>query len=471
MTDVPILDYAFLAFESEASPKHVAGLQIFELPQRATDDFVARLVQKIKDVKPNSPFNQKLKSQMTGMPQWIEDTDLSLDDHIIHESVPKPHTMAALLERIEVLHADGLDRSGPLWQLYIFEHVEERRFAIYFKVHHAYMDGISLSQRTMSALSEKRSKRGIGTFWGVDRAEHHKVREHLMSDLFGTAKSAGRAALVLPALAKLGLKHGLRMLHLGGDELPVPFTAPRTAFNTPLTRRRSIAVVDLPLDRVQSIARHAAVTVNDVLLELCDRALTRYLDDHGGAPDAPLVAQMPVSLRRPDVEQGNQITIAILELGSKESNPVRRLQEIHAHATDVKHEFSAMTPETAEAYTVLMQSVAQLAESIGASSIMPPLGNVVISNLIGPKKQLYLCGAPLLALYPISTIAPGLALNITIYTYKDTLHAGIVAGHSAIPDLEPIAANLRLALDELETAMGLVPEQKRPQAKKKPAQR
>ncbi len=302
MTDVPILDYAFLAFETEASPKHVAGLQIFELPKRAPGDFVARLVQKLKDVKPEPPFNQKLKSRIVGMPQWIEDTDLSSDDHIFVESVPKPYTMAALLRRIEELHAESLDRAAPLWQLYVFERLEGGRFATYFKVHHAYMDGISLSQRSMTAYSEDPDLGDISTFWGVDRGEHHKVREHLISDLFGTAKSAGRAALVLPALAKLGLKHGLRMLHLGGDELPVPFTAPRTAFNTPLTPRRSVAVVDLPFDRVHNIAQHATVTVNDVLLELCDQAMTRYLDDHGGAPDEPLVAQMPVSLRRPDVE-------------------------------------------------------------------------------------------------------------------------------------------------------------------------
>ncbi len=148
---------------------------------------------------------------------------------------------------------------------------------------------------------------------------------------------------------------------------------------------------------------------------------------------------------------------------------MHRLQDIHAHAADVKHQFAAMTPETAETYTVLMQSAAQLGDSTGASHIMPPLGNVVISSVIGPRKQLYLCRAPLLAIYPISTIAPGLALNITMYTYMNTLHVGIVAGHSAIPDLEPIAANLRSALDELETAMGLTPKQKRPRAKKKPA--
>ena len=469
MTDVPVLDYAFLAFETEASPKHVAGLQVFELPEHAPGDFVAQLVLKVKDARLEAPFNQKLKSRMVGIPQWVEDAELDLDDHVFVESVPEPHTMAALLDRIEELHAESLDRSAPLWQLTVFEHLEGRRFATYFKVHHAYMDGISLSQRTVTALSENPDVDDLGTFLGVNHAEHRKVRDHLMSNLFGGAKRVGTAALVLPALAKLGLKHGLRMLHLGGNELPVPFTAPRTAFNTALTARRSVAVVDLPLDRVHNVAQHAAVTVNDVLLELCDQALTRYLDVHEGAPDTPLIAQMPVSLRRPDLEQGNQITIALLELGSKETNPVRRLQDIHAHATDVKHEFAAMTPETAEAYTVLMQSVAQLGESVGAGRIMPPLGNVVISNVIGPRKPLYLCGAPLLAIYPISTIGPGLGLNITMYTYRDTLHVGIVAGHTAIPDLEPIAANLRSALDEIEVAMGLAPKPKRPRAKKKPA--
>ncbi len=467
MTDISILDYAFLAFESEASPKHVAGLQIFELPELAPDDFVAELVNKLKSIRPEPPFNQKLKSPLIGMPQWVEATDLDLDDHVFYESVPKPHTLAKLLKRIEVLHAETLDRSDPLWQLHIFDHLDKRHFAVYFKVHHAYMDGISLSQRSMVALSENPDSEDNEAPWGIDNLEHQKVRKHLISDLIGTAKSAGRAALVLPALAKLGLKHGLRMLHLGGDDLPIPFTAPRTAFNSPLTPERSIAVLDLPLDRLHNIARHAAVTINDVLLELCDQAMTRYLDEHGGAPDEPLVAQMPVSLRRPDVEQGNQITIAILELGSKETNPVRRLQDIHAHASDVKHEFTDMTPETAETYTLLMQSVAQLGETLGAGRILPPLGNVVISNVIGPRKQLYLCGAPLLAIYPISTIAPGLALNITMYTCKNTLHVGLVAGQSAIPDLEPIAAYLRTALDDLETAMGLKPKRKRARPKKK----
>jgi hypothetical protein len=189
--------------------------------------------------------------------------------------------------------------------------------------------------------------------------------------------------------------------------------------------------------------------------------MTRYLDELGEAPDEPLIAQMPVSLRRPGVDRGNQISIAIVELGSREANPMRRLQDIHAKAASVKHEFGSMSPETGEVYTLLMQAFAQFGESTGTGRIMPPLGNVVVSNMAGPRKPLYHRGAPLLATYPISTIAPGLALNITVYSYVDTLHVGLVAGQSAIPDLEPIADYMAAALDELESAMDIKPARKK----------
>jgi WS/DGAT/MGAT family acyltransferase len=469
MTDVPILDYAFLAFESEASPKHVAGLQVFALPEGAPDDFVATMVDRTRQIQPEAPFNQKLEIPLIGMPKWVEDTELDLDRHVFYEQAPEPGTLRALFGRLEELHAEKLDRSIPLWQLHIFDHLEDRRFAVYFKVHHAYMDGLSLSQRSLGVLSEDPEADDTSVPWAAVDDEHESTRKDLVSELLDFAASTGRAALILPALTRLGMKHGLRLLDFGGEDLPVPFTAPRTAFNTPLTPERSIAVLDLPLERLRRVARFAAVTVNDVLLELCDRAMTRYLDQLGDAPDEPLIAQMPVSLRRPGVERGNQISIAIVELGSRETNPMRRLQDIHAKAENVKDEFGSMTPETAEVYTLLMQAVAQFGESTGAGRIMPPLGNVVISNIAGPRKPLYHRGARLLATYPISTIAPGLALNITVFSYVDTLYIGLVAGRSGIPDLEPITDFMSAALDELETTMGLKASRSRARPKQQAA--
>ncbi len=453
MKNVPLLDFAFLALESESSPKHVAGLQIFDLPADAPKDFVARLVKDIKRVEPTAPFNQRLHTSIAGRPKWKVDDNFDIDAHVIHEKLPPPHTHKHLMETVAALHEDKLERSRPLWELYVLEPFGVGSFALMFKVHHAYMDGISLSRRGMQALSESPRIANTFSFWGEDDRKEHKARAGISRTLFGTAKTAGKAMFVLPVLARLGLMHGLRLLRLSGRELPLPFSAPRTAFNTPLTPERSVATQSFSLSRVQKVAHHAGVTINDVILELCDSAMTRYLELQGEAPRKPLVAQMPISLRKSGTGQGNQIGIALLELGSNEPNPVARLQHIHAHARHAKKEFTSMSVEAAEIYTLLLQSVAQIGESTGLGKLIPPLGNVVISNVPGPKKKLYLRGAPLRATYPVSTIAPGLAINITSFSYNNSLFFGIVAGKAAIPDLEPLVTFFEEALLELETTM------------------
>ena len=453
MSNVPLLDYCFLLFDSHESPKHVAGLQIFELPKNAPSTFVSDLVDQARKSMPGPPFNLKLHAPFMCMPQWIEDDQLNLEDHVFYEAVPEPHTMEELLERVACLHAEQLDRSQPLWEMYFFEQLKLHRFAVYLKVHHAYTDGMSLSRRVMSSLSTNRRKKQAVNFWKTN-SDAHAEREHgLLDKLLSMVIGAGKTAVVVTKLGQLGLKHGLRLLHAGSKALPIPFSAPRTAFNTPLTAERSVAIAELPLEQVKTVAKRAKASVNDVLLSVCDRALGKYLDSHGGHPDKPLVAQMPISLHRATSEQGNQITIALTELASDVTDPLDRLREIHDHAANVKQEFADMTPESAEVYTLLMQSIAQLGETLGLDNTLPPLGNVVISNLIGPKRRRYLKGAPLIGVYPISTIAPGLAINITIYSYAGTLFFGLVAGHHAIPDLSPLANEITVAMKELQKAL------------------
>ncbi len=462
MARVPLLDYAFLAFETDASPKHVGGLQIFDLPRGAPRDYVGKLMAQAKLTYPKPPFDQRLHTSVVGRPDWQSDPVFDMENHMFHEQLPAPFSMEDLLERVSELHAQKLDRSIPLWEVYFFEHLKPDRFAIYFKVHHAYMDGIGLSQVAMASLSDVADPDNEVAFWNFDAEQYEQQRAGIMAALFGTAKRAGRAALSGLSLSRVGLLHGLRAMGLSGRELPIPFTAPRTAFNSRLTRRRSADVMSVSLQRMQSIAAHAGVTVNDVLLELCDSAMTRYLEDHHDAPDKPLVAQMPVSLRRDNAGQQNQITIALLELGQDDDDPVRRLQHIHQHTNDVKAEFRSMPAEAAEAYTVILQSAAQLGEITGLGGVLPPLGNVVISNVVGPATQMYLADAPLLAVYPISTIAPGLAINITSYTYNGELHIGVVTGAAAIPDLSDLMGYMRAALPQLEDKLGFATAASKP---------
>ena len=460
MSRVPILDYAFLAFETDNSPKHVGGLQIFDLPKGAGAGYVGELVERARASEPQPPFDQRLDIPLTGMPQWVHDDLYDPVDYVFHERLPEPNSMDVLLERVAELHAFKLDRTGPLWELYFFEGLAPRRFAVYFKVHHAYMDGISLSSLAMSALGDAPDDDAEIAFWGRSSPDHAETRASISATLFGTATRLGKLALGMPSLIRVGLLHGLRVIGLSGHELPVPFTAPRTAFNSPVTRRRALGVTSLPLPRLHEIATHAGVTINDVVLELCDAAMTQFLDEHHERPDKPLVAQMPISLRRDGVAQGNQITIALLELGAGHEDPVNRLQHIHAHTKSVKKAFRGMPAEAAEAYTVLLQSAAQLGELTGLDQHFAPLGNVVVSNLIGPDAPRYLGAAPLRAVYPVSTIAPGLAINITCYSYNGELHIGVVAGASEIPNIDSLVGYIEAAVPALEKEMGIGPRRR-----------
>lgn len=468
MSRVPLLDYAFLAFETDNSPKHVGGLQIFDLPKGAGDGFVADLVDRTRRSEPQPPFDQRLHVPLTGLPRWEHDEEYDAVDYVFRERLAEPGTMNELLERVADLHARKVDRTGPLWEIHFFEGLDENRFAIYFKVHHAYMDGISLSSVAMGALTETPEDNGEIAFWGRPRGgDEENGGTGLATSVLGTASKLTRLAFGMPSLARVGLMHGLRVMGLSGHELPVPFTAPRTPFNSPVTRRRSLGITKMSVDRLHYIAEHAGVTINDVILELVDSAMTCYLEEHDEKPEQPLVAQMPISLRREGVTQGNQITIALLELGAEHDDPVRRLQHIHAHTESVKREFRNMPAEAAEAYTVMLQTAAQVGEITGLDQHVPPLGNVLVSNLRGPAKTRYLAGARLRAVYPVSTIAPGLAINITCYSYDGELHIGIVTGASEIPDVDHLVGYLEAALPALEESMALAKPPETPSGKKK----
>ncbi len=453
MSQLSLLDYMLLLLETKDSPRHVGGLQIFELPDDAPADYCRELVAEMIATVPIEPFNQKLKVPLAGRPRWVEDPDMDLADHIFHEALPHPGREQDLLDRAAQLHSRLLDRDAPLWEIYVIEGLEGGRFGIYAKIHHAYMDGISMSRRSMASLSTSPDE-DVPPMWANEEAavEHAEVRRSIVETLFGSAKRFGRLAMVGPQLNQLALRHGWRLITGSGDDLPVPFTAPRTVFNRPVTSARAFGVCSVPLDRVKALAHARDVTVNDVILALCDTALRRYMDERDEHPDKPLVAQMPISVRADGGSAGNQVTIALLELASETDDPLERLQEVHEHAGKVKQEYASMGIEAAEAYTIVVQTLMQIGDLAHLSEHFPPLGNILVSNVIGDSRPRYIKGARLLASYPISTIPPGMAMNITVYTYAGELHFGLLTGRRAISDPERVADFIPAAFAELERA-------------------
>ena len=143
MSKVSLIDNGFLLTESPHSPKHVAGLQIFEKPAGADEDYMLDLVDRLRRVPAVEPFNFKPVFPRTGMPQWQSVDDMEMEYHLRHSALPRPGNMKQLMEVVQRLHAGVLDRERPGWICQVIEGLENNRFAIYCKIHHAYIDGMS----------------------------------------------------------------------------------------------------------------------------------------------------------------------------------------------------------------------------------------------------------------------------------------------------------------------------------------
>ncbi len=468
MAKLSLLDTAFLALETEASPKHVAGLGIFEPIGKSPD--LRELIADMKTVPAQEPFNQKLNPSLVTLPSWVEDTDIDFDWHVRHVALPKPGSIRDLMEYVARLHSTLLDRSRPLWEFYLIEGLEGGCFATYFKIHHAYMDGVTLSKRIVDTFGEDSGHSAITPIWGL-APEKRKVRNEeqgLLTQLTDSLRSAGVIANALPELGSLAVDHSLKVLGFRKDGLPIPFTAPRTRLNEKLSPAREAGVAKLDLVRVKRVAKTAGVTVNDVLLSIVDGGLLAYLDSIGESADEPLVAQMPISVRSgPAKTAGNQITIAQVALATVERDPVARLQRIHENAAEVKEQYGRMSEWTASTYTVILQTIAQIADLAKADRFMQPLGNIVISNVIGDPAPKYLAGAKAVGMYPISTIAPGLSANITSFTCGGEVNIGMIAGREAIGDAMFVTSSMVDSFLELEAALGLKPRAKMTTKKKR----
>ncbi len=468
MAKLSLIDTAFLALETEASPKHVAGLGVFEPSGNSPD--LRELIATMKAVPAEQPFNLKLEPSLVTLPSWAEDPDIDIDWHVRHVALPKPGRIEDLMEFVSHVHSPLLDRSRPLWEFYLIEGLEGGRFATYFKIHHAYMDGVTLSKRIVDTFVENSGSSAITPIWGL---KHQKRRipveeQGLVMQLTESLKSAGVIAKALPQLGSLAVGHSLKALGLRQDGLPVPFTAPRSHLNERLSPAREAGTAQLELARVGKAAAAAGVTINDVLLSIVDGGLMAYLDRIGESPDEPLVAQMPISVRgNGAMSSGNQITIAQVELATGERDPVARLQRIHEHAAEIKEEFGRMSEWTASTYTVILQTIAQVADLARADRFMHPLGNIVISNVIGDPDPKYLAGAKAVGMYPISTIAPGLSANITFYTCGGDVNVGMIAGREAIGDAMFVTRSMVESFLELEAALGLKPVAKKRAGKKR----
>lgn len=456
---------AFLLVENRSMPMHVGGLQLFEKPEGAGRGYGREMYESMRDVEQIAPLFLKRPHRSlstAGQLTWVEDEQFDIDHHIRHSALPKPGRIRELLDLSSRLHSTRLAWERPLWEAHIIEGLRDGRVALYTKVHHSLVDGISAMRLVQSTLSPDPDLRDMPPPWdertrrGRTKPQRQQTElseiptQALRSALGITAEAAGLPGALIKTLSK-GVRNETSSLSL---------YAPRTIFNEKITGSRRFAAQDWPIARLQAIGNATGTTINDIVLAMCGGAVRRYLLELGALPDAPLVAMVPIGLKAKEshiasTEGGNAVGSVMCQLGTDLEDPIDRLMVIHTAMQDGKEALSTMTPLQIMAMSALGQAPAIAAPMLRMSGLVRPPYNLIISNVPGPRATQYWNGAKLVGHYPLSIPINGMALNITCISYDGNLGFGLIGCRRTVPHLQRLLTYLDGELTALEKAAGV----------------
>lgn len=445
------LDSMFLLGESREHPMHVGGLQLFQPPDGAGPDFLREIYQDLITREDVAPTFRKHPAELLGgiaNLTWAFDRDLDLEYHLRRSALPSPGRVRELLELTSRMHGTLLDRHRPLWESHLVEGLNDGRIAVYTKIHHALVDGVSAMQMMRRSLSEDPADHEIRVPWALNGRRpsgKKKPPTSPLKDLLGVVESVvglGPSAL---HLANKGLLQ---------QQLTLPVGAPKTIFNVPIGGARRVAAQSWPLERFTAIKKAAGVTLNDVVLAVCGGALRAYLIEQKALPDRPLIAMVPVSLRDGSSSGGgNQVGALLANLATHREDPAQRLAEVSTSMRNNKAVFKEL-PKLQQlalsAFNVSPLLLSLVSPALGSAA--PPF-NLVISNVPGSREPLYWNGARLDGNYPLSIALDGQALNITLSNNAENLDFGLVGCRRSVPSLQRLLGHLEDSLTELEHAV------------------
>jgi len=458
MKKLSLLDFGFFVAETEESPKHVAGLMIFKRPADADDDFVKRLFDEYRSFDtPCEPFDQVIEFLSLTGPCWKTVSHFDIDDHVFYHRPAAPLGRNDLFYMISELHTPVLERNRPLWAFHVIDNVERDRFAIYSKIHHAYADGVTLTSWTAQSLTEDPADTILRPVWVAveGRKPRRRVSQRSAMDMLGKVlRGSWDQYKATRGLTKLIAQLALEQVGLTHNAVSLPFRSDgRTGLTGRVSADRQFAKAAVPMADVQRIRNMCRATLNHVALTCVDGALRRFLKEMKSDVPRPIAIQMPVSLRAEgDDGGGNRIGIVTVDLASPTDDPYERLREIGFTLRNVRSQIDGVPPDAVVLYSVITGLAAQLTETLGLSSVLPPISDTLVSNVPGPRNPLYLKGALLEEMCPVSTLMPGNRLNITLFSYAGTLHFGLI-GTRQLGDLSHLAEYIQQAFVDLENAV------------------
>lgn len=458
MSKLSLIDNGFLLTESHNSPKHVACLQVFRLPRGRGSAWLRRLLDELRLAGPGFPFNRKLNTGNPLQPEWVIDDQFDIDYHVRHTVLPAPGSEQQVWEVVARMHANLLDRERPLWEFHLIEGLSDRRFAFYTKIHHAMADGVTINRWFTQAVSESADDLTTQPIWQRDRSRKKPPTNEpgYAQLMMAGAKMLGGGIKTSLDLAGLSARLVQRRFLKGDINATLPAAAPRTELNVAPGAARKLAGTSFPLPLIKAIGKSQGASINDVLLTICDLAINRYFAEKGQAPDEPLVAFMPVNLRNAeDPESGNLVSMLQIRLSGEHADPLAALNQVKSSTETAQQLFAGTGRSALQLYALMVALLAQFEETLKLDRILLPTNNLVISNVPGPREIMYFRGAEALAAYPISALPPLTALNVTANSYAGHMHIGLVAGRTAIPDLQALQRQMEEAVVALTEATGV----------------
>jgi hypothetical protein len=424
MDHLSSLDASFLHFETPETPMHVGSLMLLELPKGYKGDYYEEVKAMVgKRLHLATVLTRKLAQMPFELaePVWIDDDDIDLDYHVSNLRLRRPGTMEQLHQQIARLHSSLLDRSRALWEMYVIEGLENGQVAFYTKAHHSGVDGKAGTElaKVMYDISPQirevpppRRKRSSGGY-------QLGVAELLQAAVSNTALQYRKLAQLLPAAARAITTAGnvLARQQTARDQRPLNLgLAPKTIFNDSITNQRSYSTMSLPLDEMKALGQRVG-----------------------------------------DDAMNNQVSMVRVDLASDIDDPGERFKAIHASSEAAKAVVRELKPVLGVDLPVtgspwLMTSLASLYGRSNLARRLPPLANVLISNVPGPPAPLYVAGARMMHFYPVSIPYHGSALNMTVQSYAGALDFGITACRRSLSQEEAyeLLEHARATLKEIE---------------------
>lgn len=462
MNLVPPSDALYLWVESATSSAHVIAMQLFEPPADAPDDLLEQLFAEMTDVtrlKPEFRRRAYRSPRTGGQYAWSVDDDLDIDMslQVRRVGLPRPGRIRELLEHVSAYHAVRLDRDRPLWEAQLVEGLEDGRFALLTKMHHAMFDGITMGKHLLGGLSLDPADRTGTAPWMIParKPRRRPKPERSEPSLLDRARAVAEVPAAIVGSARTAVDAGVSMVR--NRPPSSPFSAPASIFNRSVSSSRRFAGQAWPVARLREVATAAGVSTNDIALAMCSGALRSYLLELDSLPGSSLVAMVPISFRpRSDddgaPQQGNNWGAILCPLGTDADDPRARLERINSAMHRNKTLMSSLDPTTSTLLSTTNMGGVIFGMLPGMPNPPRPPFNLVISNVPAVSERLYLNGCELTDAYPISVVSDGQALNITLVSYAGNLAFGITGCRRTVPHLQRLLGYLEESLVDLEKA-------------------